>query len=658
MCRNVKKSTILELPTNQTNMKTNNNLYAILILFALNTSLVQSQMRKKSIDSIIQVTSQMPNDTLKVGNYGTLFEILQFSDPDLAYDYTEKALALSKKIGYKKGVAASNFQIADYHRGKGNIDSARLYYDKAEKLAIVANSLITQLFINHSRGDLEKTQGNYKEALTYLNKNIEIYRRTDSINRVQSGTFNLIGSEYELLGSIHIELGNYEIAFSETLKALRFFEEKRDTIRQADALMQLGSIEGERKHYQSAISYGERAYSIYDSFDDVQYKAFAANNIGKYYLALAQPDKSSSYFKEAQEIAMEIGSKEIEAHALTNLGKSYLYLEKFSEAKFFLEKGLLMYRTLDYKRDISSTLNKLGELEIENQNYKSALMYLNESISLAQLIGAKSNLGEAYLHKSTAYEKMTQFELALKNFQSFKSVQDSLFNTIKSQQIEEMRTIYDTEKKEQQIAQQETEITLLEEKEKVSRLQKIALGGGLGLSLLTLGFGLYGIRQRTKRNRLEKEKINAELQLKEAELAFKKKELTTHAMHLAKKNEVLEHVKQKAKELKTSENVGRAYQQLIQTINFDQQDDKNWENFTQYFEQVHKDFSKIVKTKYPDITKNELRLMALLKMNLSSKEIATILNVSSDGIKKARQRLRKKMELSSEESLEATVLTL
>jgi DNA-binding NarL/FixJ family response regulator len=120
----------------------------------------------------------------------------------------------------------------------------------------------------------------------------------------------------------------------------------------------------------------------------------------------------------------------------------------------------------------------------------------------------------------------------------------------------------------------------------------------------------------------------------------------------------LEEIKQKAKALKTSENESRGYQQLIHTINFDQQDDKNWENFTQYFEQVHKDFSKTVKVKYPDVTKNELRLMALLKMNLSSKEIATILNISSDGVKKARQRLRKKMELSPDESLESTVLSI
>jgi DNA-binding CsgD family transcriptional regulator len=154
-----------------------------------------------------------------------------------------------------------------------------------------------------------------------------------------------------------------------------------------------------------------------------------------------------------------------------------------------------------------------------------------------------------------------------------------------------------------------------------------------------------------KRNILERQRI-------EAELAFKKKELTSHALHLAKKNEVLEGLKQKAQKLRNSKKGDSAYQELIQAINFDQQDDRNWENFTQYFEQVHKDFSANVKARYPEVTKNELRFMALLKMNMSSKEIATILNISADGIKKARQRLRKKLELKPEDSLEATVLTI
>jgi len=94
---------------------------------------------------------------------------------------------------------------------------------------------------------------------------------------------------------------------------------------------------------------------------------------------------------------------------------------------------------------------------------------------------------------------------------------------------------------------------------------------------------------------------------------------------------------------------------IINKINFDLKDEENWEHFTQYFEKVHTDFTKTVLKQFPNITPNELRLMALLKMNLTSKEIANMLNITADGVKKARQRLRKKMELTPEDSLEALV---
>ena len=239
---------------------------------------------------------------------------------------------------------------------------------------------------------------------------------------------------------------------------------------------------------------------------------------------------------------------------------------------------------------------------------------------------------------------------ALDVYKESKVLSDSIFNLENSKKTRELQIMFETERKEQQIALQDQEINLLEEKAKVSNLQKWLLGGGLGLSLLLVGFGFYGFQQKIKRGKLEKEKVDAEL-------AFKRKELTTHALHLAKKNEVLENVKEKAKALKHKEGVS-GYQELIKTINFDQQDDKNWESFTQYFEQVHKNFASNVKNKYPEVTKNELRFMVLLKMNMSSKEIATILNISTDGIKKARQRLRKKLGLTPQDSLENTVLSI
>ena len=106
----------------------------------------------------------------------------------------------------------------------------------------------------------------------------------------------------------------------------------------------------------------------------------------------------------------------------------------------------------------------------------------------------------------------------------YQKLNDSIFNKTKSQQIEEMRIMFDTEKKEQQIVLQQNEIALLDQKAKVGNLQKLLLAIGLLLSIL----GFYAVRQKLKRSR-------AERQVLDSELAFKKKELTTHALHLAKK---------------------------------------------------------------------------------------------------------------------------
>lgn len=611
----------------------------------------QNYKYTKAIDSLIEITNKRPDDSLKVAGYGMLYERLMFRDPEMSFNYAKKEHGLSKKIGYKPGIAAGHLHFADYFKDRGKIDSARYYYSQSIQGYTEINSTIGILFVNHSLASFEKSLGNYDKALAFANKNIDIYKNRDTVFTEHGRTFNLIGAEYELLGGIHQEMGNYRIALKETLNALKFFEEKKDTLRQADALMQIGTLERSLENFESAITHSIKAYDIYAKFDDKQYKCYAANEIGNTYLYLGKPEEALIYFEDALKLSQEIKNREIEGSSLVNLGMAHSAIGKNNQAIGYFLKGLAFHEELGYKKVISKDLNGLAEARIKGGNLKVALDNLSRSIAIAKEIGAKDNLSEAYRLRYTVNKSLGNLQYALTDHEMFKAVNDTIYNTTKSQQIEELRTIYETEKKEQQIALQENEIVLLEEKQRAAALQNTLLIGGI-IALISL-FGLlyYGIRQKIKRNKLEKEKVDAEL-------AFKKKELTTHAMHLAKKSEVLENVKQKAKELKKLENGERSYQQLIQTINFDQQDDKNWENFTQYFEQVHKDFGKKVKEKYPEVTKNELRLMALLKMNLSSKEIATILNISSDGIKKARQRLRKKMELSREESLESMVLTI
>ena len=217
--------------------------------------------------------------------------------------------------------------------------------------------------------------------------------------------------------------------------------------------------------------------------------------------------------------------------------------------------------------------------------------------------------------------------------------------------INELEILYQTERKEKELIIEKDKVELLEKEAAVSALQRWLLGSGLLLALASLLFAWYSFRQKSKLAKKEKEKVDAELE-------FKKKELTTHALHLAKKNEMLESLKNKALVLRNESEEKNGYRQLIKTIDFDLKDDNNWENFANYFQQVHKGFNQSVTRRYPSVTPNELRLISLVKMNLSIKEMANILNISVAGVKKARQRLRKKMNLKTKDSLEKAVLEM
>ena len=87
-------------------------------------------------------------------------------------------------------------------------------------------------------------------------------------------------------------------------------------------------------------------------------------------------------------------------------------------------------------------------------------------------------------------------------------------------------------------------------------------------------------------------------------------------------------------------------------MSLDKSVDKNeWQGFLLAFEQVHQDFFSALKSECDSLTPNDLRLCALLRMNMSSKEIATMLGISADSVRVARHRVRKKLDIPHEEKL-------
>jgi DNA-binding CsgD family transcriptional regulator len=150
------------------------------------------------------------------------------------------------------------------------------------------------------------------------------------------------------------------------------------------------------------------------------------------------------------------------------------------------------------------------------------------------------------------------------------------------------------------------------------------------------------------------ELINLRNEKLQSEIDFKNSELATSAMHLVQKGEILTKIKSELTQLmKSIDDPSKVSEikKIIKVVSEDEKVDKDWEHFAQHFDKVHSDFMVILKEKHDNITPNELKLCTYLRMNLSTKEIAQLLNITVRGIEISRYRLRKKLGIKTEVTL-------
>ncbi len=143
-----------------------------------------------------------------------------------------------------------------------------------------------------------------------------------------------------------------------------------------------------------------------------------------------------------------------------------------------------------------------------------------------------------------------------------------------------------------------------------------------------------------------------------SEIAFKNSELASATMHLVQKGEILMKIKSDLSEIakKVPEDLTRDIKRIERKIESDVRLDKNWERFEKHFDQVHQNFFKRLRANFSDLTPKDQKLCAYLRMNLTTKEIAPLLNISVRGVEISRYRLRKKLNLESDTNLVSFIM--
>jgi len=626
-------------------MKVFGKTFLSVIFLSYSVYLSAQEARSRYVDSLLQVYQTQIEDSNKVNTLSLLYNAYLYNDVEKAKNYAVEELDLAREIKYEPGIAQSLYDLGGYYYYIFLLDSSRKYFHQSLSLYTELRDLSGQAKANQGLAASAYANDDYELALSLFNDNIELYKGelSDSLS---------LGSTYRNIAEIHLKKGNYKIALTECMKSLKILESLTDPkyiadtpIYLADTQTCLATIEGNLGNYKKSTSYYQQALKIYRDNDDKHFEARTLIDIGCNYRDLKDYEKAIDYFEKSIVLSKEIKNIDQVATSLLCQGECYTAMKQFQKAVILLEKSLSTAKKMQGTSTLVQILNQLGVTYIAYNKPNDALSYLDKAIAMADSIGTKPALRDGYLNRAKSYAMLHNYQLAYEDYQKFTAINDSIFNSTKSQQIEELRTIYDTEKKEQQIVLQDKEIAILANEAKINRLQKLLLGGSLGLSLLVVGFGFYGFRQKIKRNKVEREKVDTEL-------AFKRKELTTHTLHLVKKNDLLADLQEKLNEIRKSSAENKSeLNRLVQLIKNDHVAEKDWENFKMYFEQVHQDFDVKLRNKIDDLTNNEIRLAALMKMNLTTKEIANVLNISPESVRKARYRLRKKLKLPEDDSL-------
>jgi DNA-binding CsgD family transcriptional regulator len=155
--------------------------------------------------------------------------------------------------------------------------------------------------------------------------------------------------------------------------------------------------------------------------------------------------------------------------------------------------------------------------------------------------------------------------------------------------------------------------------------------------------------------------INIKNEQLQADLASKSRELANSAMNLVYKNELLQKISEEITHLKDSTGKKLADDQMrrIQkVIDEGMNDERDWNIFEKSFNEAHENFFKKLKSGHPDLVPNDLKLCAYLRMNMSSKEMASLLNISLRGVEIRRYRLRKKLNLEHDKNLTEFLIEL
>ena len=576
-------------------------IYLIISVFFINLCVAQD---KSDINKLrVTIEDKGVQDTVKLKAIKKLvISYYMSNDMDSSYYYLDLQYQFSKDKGLKKGEANALFM-------KAYFKTTVYEYDKA--IELYKQSLAVYQSINYKEGISPcynniglsyRKKGDYTRAIDYYYKSAKI--------DLEIGNKKGYSSVYINVGAIYMELGEHDSAKESFTIALNEFIILKDSTSQLTSL----------------------------------------NNLGAACVDAGDVEEAYNYLVKCLELSKRLNDKDSYANALYNMGFVYKFRREYKKSILFYDSSLMMKKELGKDVELFTALHDigLGNVYADLKDYKKASKYGTKALKISKEEELLDETKDAAMLLYQSYKELNITGKAFEMYELFILLRDSVDSEENRKAIIRQEYKYEYEKQaltdslNHSRMQQVKDIKIEKQSAELRTryIEKVALVFGLALVIF---FALYIISRYRNRQHLLKHQIEIEVHKSreiKKDLEQKEGELELKLQMITEKVAVIENLKG---QLTNNSNNEEYINKIINSLEQNYVSDKHWDNIIQLFSTIHEDFIPNLEAKSSNITRNDIRLSLLMKLGYSNSGMAETLNISVEGIKKAKQRLKKKI---------------
>lgn len=432
------------------------------------------------------------------------------------------------------------------------------------------------------------------------------------------------------------ELKNYELAFEHHLRVYELIKDisPGEFPYKQDCLDQLAYEYYVFEDYQRAIFFGKEALKADPpkkmNLRSSPLRLGILNTIGSCYHRRNMIDSADYYFNQVVKGSVIAKSAIWEGIGSGNLGRNELLRGRYNQARYLVEKELL---AAEDDKDIgvaASALTVLGDISLRTGNIALARQQLTKAHRYIRISGEPKRLKDLYPLLSKLSTQSGDIAKASMYLDSAIFIRDSLKDNLNAMKLLKATQRVDLERYRSDLGD-------IESQRKINVLERNA---AIIFILIMAGAAVVVYRAQQQKNRVRK----LQEQLAREELAAAAKQLDTFAKNLAEKNTLIA-LLQNTRDGAEKEAVTALQKSTILT-------EDDWTTFRELFEKVHQGFFERLKIRFPDLSPAEVRFMALSRLDLPAREMAAMLGVGTDTIRQHRSRIRRKLNLREDLTVE------